>query len=548
MTKQINTLALKYPYEVLLETCSLPLKADSKKFTIATSKIKQNQFAKYLKQLGETRKIVFKQVSEKSIQEQLSKIFKDQNNQKSLDALRYSRPKESAHIVFTMRQKAGLWIAGLGVLTVLAMNFESSLFLMFVLINISYLIFNISKISMLMPSFGNVFLKFSKNGFTQKNWPTYSILVPLYKETNVMPGLVKHLSELDYPNEKLQIIILLEQDDTECIAKAKQMGLPYGPFEVCIVPSAPIQTKPRACNYGLQTVRGEYCVIYDAEDRPQKDQLKKAVMTFNKSAKNTICVQAKLHYYNPYQNWLTRCFTMEYLFWFNHYLPSLHRFHGPIPLGGTSNHFVTEKLKEVGGWDPYNVTEDADLGIRLFKFDYHTVVMDSITWEEANSKIPNWIRQRSRWQKGYVQTFLVHMRHPVKLLKQMGIKGFMFFLATFGSHVFCPVVNPILLFMTVYLMIFPFSREIVALYPSVMYIAWLNLAIGVLAYSGMHFAAAIKSKYYRLMGWSLTIPVYWFFISWACWKGIIQLFTKPFYWEKTIHGLADDAIALESLT
>src|SRR5690606_14255374 len=208
---------------------------------------------------------------------------------------------------------------------------------------------------------------------------------------------------------------------------------------------------------------------------------------------------------------------LEYLFWFNHYLPSLHRFQGPIPLGGTSNHFVTEKLREVGGWDPYNVTEDADLGIRLFKFDYHTVVMDSITWEEANSKIPNWIRQRSRWQKGYVQTFLVHMRHPIKLLKQMGVRGFMFFMATFGSHVFCPVVNPLLLAMTVYLIFFPFNSALMSVYPSIMYIAWLNLALGVLAYSGMHLAAGLKIRNYRLAGWSLTIPVYWFFISCAVW-------------------------------
>jgi len=259
-----------------------------------------------------------------------------------------------------------------------------------------------------------------------RSLPVYTILVPLYKETAVLPRLVEAIDQLDYPKAKLDVKLLLEEDDAETIAFARAAGLPSH-FRLVIVPQGMPKGKPKACNYGLIQAQGEYVVIYDAEDLPERDQLKKALVAFSKGDDRLACVQAKLNYFNRDQNLLTCWFTTEYSMWFDLFLPGLDASGAPIPLGGTSNHFRTDMLRGIGAWDPYNVTEDADLGVRLFKRGWTTAVIDSTTYEEANSEVYNWIRQRSRWVKGYIQTYLVHMRHPLDLLRQLGPKGFFSF-------------------------------------------------------------------------------------------------------------------------
>jgi cellulose synthase/poly-beta-1,6-N-acetylglucosamine synthase-like glycosyltransferase len=248
--------------------------------------------------------------------------------------------------------------------------------------------------------------------------PVYTVLVPMYKEPEIAQKIAHAVTSLDYPVEKLDVKLLLEEDDPTTRAKVAEVvdRLPKC-VEVIVCPSVPKgepRTKPRACNWGLEKAKGEYLVIYDAEDHPEPDQIKKAVVVYRKLAaagkKDVICLQAKLNYFNARQNWLTRFFTLEYTGWFDLFLPGLHAFHTPIPLGGTSNHFQTEVLRQVGGWDPFNVTEDCDLGMRLARQGYRTQILDSTTWEEANSRVGNWVRQRSRWVKGYFQTHLVHTR------------------------------------------------------------------------------------------------------------------------------------------
>jgi len=242
--------------------------------------------------------------------------------------------------------------------------------------------------------------------------PVYTLLLPAYKEAAVVEKLLRAVTSFDYPAEKLDVILLLEEDDKETLARLEGVELP-GCVRVLVVPGGKPKTKPRACMHGLKAARGEYLVIYDAEDRPEPDQLKKAVAAFRKVPDRVTCLQAKLNYYNPRQNWLTKWFTLEYTTWFDLFLPGLNRLGVPIPLGGTSNHFKVRELREVGGWDPFNVAEDCDLGMRLHKSGYRTRILDSTTWEEANSRLGNWIRQRSRWVKGYVQTHLVHTRETL---------------------------------------------------------------------------------------------------------------------------------------
>ena len=184
-----------------------------------------------------------------------------------------------------------------------------------------------------------------------------------------------------------------------------------------VVPPSHPQTKPKACNFALRFARGEYLVVYDAEDRPEPDQLRKVVATFRRSPPNTACLQCRLNYYNVNENWLTRMFTLDYALWFDQMLPGLERLGMPIPLGGTSNHFRIDVLRELHAWDPFNVTEDADLGIRLGQKGYRVGIVDSTTFEEASCRAGQWMRQRSRWMKGYMQTLLVHTRRPLHLIR-----------------------------------------------------------------------------------------------------------------------------------
>jgi glycosyltransferase XagB len=369
----------------------------------------------------------------------------------------------------------------------------------------------------------------------ERRLPVYSILVPLYKEAAVLPALVEALEGLDYPRTQLDILLLCEEDDDESILAIEAMDLPPH-FRLIVVPDAQPKTKPKACNYGLMLARGEVTVIFDAEDRPDPDQLKKVIVAFSKSDPNVTCIQAKLNYYNPDQNLLTRWFTTEYSMWFELLLPGLDADGAPIPLGGTSNHFITERLRELGAWDPYNVTEDADLGIRLHKAGYRTAMVDSTTLEEANSDLKNWIRQRSRWIKGYIQTYLVHMRNPVKLLRQSGFKGFISFqLLVGGTFIF--LLNPIFWALTTLFFITQ-AGFIQALFPTfVFYLAAFMLFVGNFVFLYLNVAGSIQRGLFGLAKYALLTPLYWGLMSVAAWKGFFQLITNPFYWEKTTHGL-----------
>jgi len=382
---------------------------------------------------------------------------------------------------------------------------------------------------------------FSKNELTEldgQDLPMYSILCPLYKEVQVLPIFLKAISDFDWPKDRLDAVLLLEQDDEETIAAAKAMDLPTY-VRTLIVPHSLPKTKPKACNYGLSFAKGEYVVIYDAEDIPEPEQLKKAYLGFKSSPADVKCLQAKLNYYNPRQNLLTRFFTAEYSLWFDVILTGLQTLNTSIPLGGTSNHFRTADLLELEGWDPFNVTEDCDLGIRLFKKGYKTAVIDSITLEEANSHVGNWIRQRSRWIKGYMQTYLVHMRKPSSFIRENGIHAFVFQL-TVGGKVAFLFINPILWAATIsYFALYAIvGPAIESLYPPIVfYMAVFSLVFGNFLCIYYYMIGCAKREHWGLIKYVFLIPAYWLMASIAAFVALYQLIVKPHFWEKTRHGL-----------
>ena len=360
--------------------------------------------------------------------------------------------------------------------------------------------------------------------------PRYTILVPMYHEAAVLPGLVRALRALDYPANLLDIKLVLEADDAQTIAAA-QASAPPG-FEIIRVPAHGPRTKPKAANYALQFARGEYLVIYDAEDRPEPDQLRKAVAAFRAGPRTLACVQARLNFYNADHCWLTKMFALDYALWFDMLLPGLDRIGMPMPLGGTSNHFRTEILRDIGGWDAFNVTEYADIGIRLAQLSYRVSMIDSTTYEEAPIALGAWLRQRSRWLKGYMQTWLVHMRDPVALLRRAGLGGFLAFQLFIGGGIVFALVNP-LLWVAFLASALPGSpvADIFGPVPGASLLAN-NLLLTYLA-----MISPGRRGRGDLAPWGLTVIAYWAMVSIAGYRALGQLVTKPFYWEKTTHGV-----------
>jgi cellulose synthase/poly-beta-1,6-N-acetylglucosamine synthase-like glycosyltransferase len=364
--------------------------------------------------------------------------------------------------------------------------------------------------------------------------PVYTVIVALYQENaRTVNALLGALGELDYPQEKLDVLLLLERDDPETWAAIEGAGgRPW--LRVVEVPPGSPRTKPRALNYGLAAARGEFVAVYDAEDRPEPDQLRKAVWALRRFPR-VACVQAKLAYYNPRQNLLTRWFTLEYQAWFRLTLPGLHKLNSALPLGGTSNHFKAAVLRDCGAWDPYNVTEDADLGIRLMRHGHEVRMLDSTTFEEAVSRMRPWIRQRTRWIKGYMQTIAVHTRSPWRTWRELGGRASLLALLAIAGSFISTLALPVFLALVAASSAHPQILE--ALFPVPIYhlgLASFVLGNGVLLMLGV--AAAVVHRDYDLAKYALIFPLYWLLMSAAGYRALVELVMRPHHWHKTPHG------------
>lgn len=368
--------------------------------------------------------------------------------------------------------------------------------------------------------------------------PVYTLLVPLFHEANILKGLTRALMALNYPPDKLDIKLVLESADQDTIDCARDLDLP-SQFQIVVVPDAPPRTKPKALNFAFQLARGEFVVVYDAEDRPHPEQLREALAAFTAGPSNLACLQARLTIYNGPENWLTKQFAIEYGALFRGLLPTFQALGLPIPLGGTSNHFRVAALKWLGGWDAFNVTEDADLGMRLYRHGYICRMLDSETGEEAPCSLKAWIHQRTRWLKGWMQTWLVHIRKPLRQWRALGTGRFLGFHVIVAGMIFSSLAHPVfwLLLALAFTTDTPFQIPETILGMHVWLIALFNVAIGFIASMALSLIA-LRQTGVRYTAHILYLPVYWLLISFAAYRALFQLVTDPFLWEKTEHGVS----------
>ncbi|WP_299970682.1 glycosyltransferase [uncultured Roseobacter sp.] len=370
--------------------------------------------------------------------------------------------------------------------------------------------------------------------------PRVSILVPLLNETEIAEQLITRLSKLTYPKSLLNVVLVLEEDDTMTRDTIARTTLPDW-MSVIEVPSADtLTTKPRALNYALDFCRGSIVGVWDAEDWPEADQIEQVVTRFNEAPSDVVCLQGVLDYYNSRSNWLSRCFTIEYATWWRVVLPGVARLGLVLPLGGTTLFFRRDALERLGGWDAHNVTEDADLGVRLARHGYRTELLPTVTHEEATSRAWPWVRQRSRWLKGFMITYLVHMRNPRALLRDLGWMRFMglqtMFLATFSQFAAAPLLWSFWLTLTGVSHPVEVTLGVGVLWACMglfVFSELLSLSMGIYAVAGR--------AHRHLIAYVPTMMAYFTLGTLASYKALWEMLRAPFFWDKTQHGVTAPA-------
>lgn len=367
--------------------------------------------------------------------------------------------------------------------------------------------------------------------------PVYTVMVALYREAGMVAQLVANLERLDWPRALLDVKLVCEADDRETVEALKALKLPAH-FEIVEVPPFHPRTKPKALTYALAGARGEFLAVYDAEDRPHPHQLMEACARFQVCEPHVACLQAPLIIANLSDTALSGVFAIEYAALFRGLLPMLARHEMPLPLGGTSNHFRTHVLREVGGWDPFNVTEDADLGLRLYRLGYRSQTLRCQTLEDAPVSLNVWTGQRTRWFKGWLQTWLVLTRNPVETAKQMGPRATLAFHLLIGGMLASALLHPLILLFIV-LSIIRLATEPLSTLPgevlALFALDCLNVIGSYLIFLQLGMGSMIGQERRRI-GWRwLAVPMYWFMSSYAAWKALNELRTNPFFWKKTPH-------------
>ena len=385
----------------------------------------------------------------------------------------------------------------------------------------------------------------------ERDLPVYTVLAVLYREAPVVPQLIEHLARLHWPRGKLDVRLVCEGDDEETLRAIEAHGLPPHMRVVAVPPGRP-RTKPKALNYAMDGARGAFVVVYDAEDRPHPFQLREAWQRFRDGPPSLGCLQAALQIDNGERSFLSRGFAVEYAALFRGLLPWLAKRNLPLPLGGTSNHFRVEALDAVGGWDPFNVTEDADLGFRLHRGGWRIGTLTRPTLEAAPEAWREWRDQRARWLKGWAQTWLVHMRSPVRLWREAGVGGFVMLQVAMLGILGSALLHPFM-FVTLAAVALAAVADILPAGFGALLLAidTVNIALGYAAMYALTRAVLRPRERWLLRGSWWRLPLYWLHLVPPAWRGVIELARNPHRWSKTPHRpvrASSEAARAEPLT
>jgi glycosyltransferase XagB len=520
-------LLLKTEVDRYIKFNFLPWRKQGNIVYIATTKVTNELFLHLKKRYSCGFRVVI--ATSRGIVSTIQRNFSDLITKKVKTELKNSYPQYSARTLLKLNQKVivfcciSILLISIFVLPSLFLN------LLLVGINIVFIVNMVFKFFIFFSSLGeDKYPSYKK--IKESTLPTYTILLPLYAESSSIPGLLSNIKKLNYPKEKLDVIIIVEQFDKQTIRFLNRQNKENF-FRIICVPRSYPKTKPKACSYALKFARSStYLTIYDAEDRPDPDQLLKAVSLFRQSPEKVVCLQACLNYYNRKDNMLSALFSIEFSIWFDFFLRGLERLNIPIPLGGSSNHFKLNKLREFKGWDPYNVTEDADLGYRLAKQGYRTKILNSFTMEESPISVKVWLLQRARWIKGHMQTYIVHLRtvnNFKKHFNRRGMLGFHFFLIIPIVSYFFQILLPVVFFLsadTAFVYVMKLTTILICL-------LWVIVSLFFARY------VVVKNRWRNMSSSVILSPFYYFLHSVAFFIAIYQLLFKPHYWDKTLRKL-----------
>ncbi len=365
----------------------------------------------------------------------------------------------------------------------------------------------------------------------RKEFPLVTILVPLKQENEVIHQTFSAISNLNYPSSSIQGIIIVESTDTLTKKSIETSIIPDG-FEVMEIPTLPPFTKGRAIQRALLVAKGKYITIYDAESRPEPNQVIKAVEILEKE-KGKTCLQSIIRIENAKENEITSFFASEFWDWYDKRMVNLHKRGIPFGLGGNSFFLATETLKEVGGWDPFNVTEDAELTVRLIKNNVDIKLMNSITHEACPSTMKNWIKQRTRWSKGLLTTSIIHL-----ISGKFGFKGFTFKQwYHFWLRMYVGNLIPFFFAFIFILFLFQsFSYENFVLVNIVLAINLVpSLIVSMWADKKNFNTMGIKIRIHNLFAVTL---IYWGMYLWAGFRANYEFLFSPLKWHKTDHSNA----------
>lgn len=531
--------ALQHPdeLETYIQLQAIPIGQSGSTVTIATANPGESLHTWAQNRYGDYTLII---TTQRDIYSYLNRYYSTALDTRSRLHLLNLMPEKSAGALFhTNRYKA--WLLLLSIVGVIGWLFPEGGFLAFLLVtNLFYMCTIAFKLMLFFHGRktqpGTTVPVHALAEMAENSLPVYTVLIPLYDEAESLQRLFTALEAIDYPKARLDIKLIVEQDDIKTIEAVRRLR-PPGHYELIYVPYSLPQTKPKACNYALRFARGKYVTIYDAEDAPDPLQLRKAVYWFQQQPPHIACLQARLNYYNRNDSILTRLFAIEYALWFDFMLPGLRKLGIPIPLGGTSNHITRRALEEAGEWDPFNVTEDADLGIRLALHGYETDMLDSLTLEEAPGALGIWMNQRTRWVRGYMQTWLVHMRRPAVLWRELSpiaFWGFQFFI---GAPCLVFLLTPFVWLLGALWITGIIQLPASALSEFCVMLAFANLGGGFASH--FFFAVCVTQRYQwkRMFSALLLFPGYWLLHSIASFRALKQLWVNPSFWEKTPHGL-----------